>query len=113
MTLFTNLTNAGLPIYSATEDGNEIGWLESPTDEQMQTCRDIVLQYVDLVAYTEIIQNRVDKQQLKDEYLATITQLQNIENAVNPTSVQVIAAVKFLAKTLRLLLKLIVKIIVK
>jgi hypothetical protein len=58
----------------------------------------------------ETLAFRADRQQLKDEYLATIAQLQNIENAVNPTNAQVIAAVKFLAKTLRLMLKLLAKL---
>lgn len=42
-------------------------------------------------------------------YQNTIDQLQQIENATNPTNAQVIAAVKFLAKTLRILIRLFVK----
>ena len=52
-----------------------------------------------------------DKSQLKAEFQETITQLLSIENAVSPTNAQVIAAVKFLAKTLRLLLKLLARMI--
>jgi hypothetical protein len=50
-----------------------------------------------------------DRSQLKTEYQNTIDTLVNIENAVNPTNAQVIAGVKFLAKTLRLLLKLLAR----
>jgi hypothetical protein len=49
--------------------------------------------------------------QIRTEYQTTITQLQSIEAATNPTNAQVIAAVKFLAKTLRLLLKLLARMI--
>lgn len=51
----------------------------------------------------------LDKTTLKGEYIATIAQLEAIEAATSPTNAQVIAAIKFLAKTLRLLLKLIAR----
>lgn len=50
-----------------------------------------------------------DKGQLKAEYVATLDSLQQIEDAISPTNAQVIAAVKFLAKTLRLVIKLFVR----
>ena len=53
----------------------------------------------------------IDRQQLKAEYQATIDQLQNIENAQSPTNAQVVAAVKYLAKTIRLMLKLLARLI--
>lgn len=43
--------------------------------------------------------------QVKSEYSNTITTLLTIENTVSPTNAQVIAAVKFLAKTVRLILR--------
>lgn len=46
-----------------------------------------------------------DRAQVRDEYQNAITTLMQIENAASPTNAQVVAAVKFLAKTLRLLLK--------
>lgn len=49
------------------------------------------------------------RDQLKAEYTSTITTLQTIEGTTNPTNAQVVAAVKFLAKTLRLLLKFLAK----
>ncbi len=48
-------------------------------------------------------------QQLKAEYINTIQTLQQIESAINPTNAQVIAAVKFMARTIRLLLKLLAR----
>lgn len=59
----------------------------------------------------EIVQARGNRQQIKTEYLATLTTLEQIESTVNPTNAQVIAAVKFLAKTLKLLLKLIARLL--
>ena len=111
MTLLSNLTTAGLPVSQAQEDGNSITWSTPPTDEQMQLCRDIVLQYVDPTAQADIVAGRTDKAQIKAEYLATLATLSNIETAASPTNAQVIAAVKFLAKTLRLLLKLLARMI--
>lgn len=52
-----------------------------------------------------------DKSQIRAEYQQTIDQLTTIENTVNPTNAQVIAAVKYLAKTLRLLLKIIARLV--
>jgi len=109
MTLLSNLTTAGLPVSQAQEDGNSITWSTPPTDEQMQLCRDIVLQYVDPTARADIVAGRTDRAQIKAELQATITQLKAIENAVSPTNAQVIAAMKFIAKTLRLILKLLAR----
>lgn len=50
-------------------------------------------------------------QQFKTEYQSTIDQLQQIENTTSPTNAQVIAAVKFLAKTIRLMLKLLARLL--
>ena len=111
MTLLTNLTNAGLPISQAQEDGNSITWSTQPTDVQMQLCRDIVLQYLDPTAQADIVAGRTDRAQIKAEYHAALATLTDIENAVSPTNAQVIAAMKFIAKTLRLLLKLIARMI--
>lgn len=55
--------------------------------------------------------NEVDKASLKSEYQATVTQLQNIETATSLTNAQIVAAVKFLAKTQRLILKLLARMI--
>lgn len=51
----------------------------------------------------------IEVSQLKEEYQQTIDTLQQIEDAQSPTNAQVIAAVKFLAKTMRLLLKLLAR----
>lgn len=110
MSLYDNLISAGLPVTSATEDG-QVVWEAQMTDEQNQTYRDIVLQYLDPVKYAALLEERANKQQLKDEYQATITQLEQIENATSLTNAQVIAAVKYLARTVRLLLKLLARII--
>ena len=53
----------------------------------------------------------IDRAQLKAEYQATIDQLQNIENAQSPTNAQVITAVKYLARTIRLMLKLLARLL--
>jgi hypothetical protein len=55
--------------------------------------------------------HKVTRQQLRTEYLNTITQLQAIENVTSPTNTQIITAIKFLARTIRLLLKLIARTI--
>jgi len=60
---------------------------------------------------TYLTDDAADRQQIKAEYQTTITQLQSIENAVSPTNAQVIAAVKYLAKTIRLMLKLLARLL--
>jgi len=54
---------------------------------------------------------RANREQIKAEYVATLATLADIENAISPTNAQVIAAVKFMAKTLRLLLKMLARMI--
>lgn len=107
MTIFEKLVNAGIPVISANENG-EIS-TEILTADQEKTFKDILLEHFNPSKYAEILLERSDKAQLKAEYLNTIATLQQIEDAVNPTNGQVISAVKFLAKTLRLLLKLIAR----
>lgn len=111
MTLLANLQAAGLPISDAAEDGNSITWAASPTDLQLQSCRDIVLQYVDPTTYNNQQQDKTLRQQLQTDYQNTITQLEAIQNTASPTNAQVIAAVKYLAKTLELLIKILVRIL--
>jgi hypothetical protein len=110
MTLLEKLTAAGLPIASATESGEISGLPGIPmTQKQERIFQDILLEHFRPAEYAELLLSRSDESQLKSEYQATIAQLQTIENATNPTNAQVIAAVKFLAKTLRLLLKLLAR----
>jgi hypothetical protein len=79
--------------------------IDRPTLENMLSTTQTAEEAQYLVDYA------ADRQQLKDEYQNTITQLQSIENAVSPTNAQVVAAVKFLAKTLRLLIKLLARLL--
>lgn len=52
MTLHQELTNAGLPVVYATEDGEFLfSTNPAPTEEQVQLASDIALNYVDPVAY--------------------------------------------------------------
>lgn len=55
--------------------------------------------------------NDIDLDQYRTQYLSTLDTLSQIENATTPTNAQVVAAVKFLAKTLRLLLKLLARVL--
>lgn len=61
-------------------------------------------QETDLLASSE-----QTRQQIRDQYQSTIATLEQIEAAASPTNAQVIAAVKFIAKTLRMLLKYLAK----
>lgn len=109
-TLFEKLTAANLPISSASENG-EISGLPGVvmTQEQKQLFNDIILEHFHPTEYADLLVSRTDISQLKNEYQSTITQLQTIESATNPTNAQVVAAVKFTAKTLRLLLRLLAR----
>jgi hypothetical protein len=46
------------------------------------------------------------RQQVRDEYVSTIATLESYEGYTSPSNAQVVGAVKFIAKTLKLLLKL-------
>lgn len=104
MSLYQNLINAGLPIDSATEDG-QVRWSFQMTDTQYRTYRDIVMQYIDPVSYNLIATIRTNQQSLKDEYINAITTLETIQNTTNPTNAQVISAVKYEAKVIEELIK--------
>lgn len=107
-TLFEKLTAAGLPIESASdEEGIHIG--TGITQDQIQLMGEILLQHQNPADYQTYLNGKTDRQQLKDEYLSTISTLTQIENASSPTNAQVITGVKFIAKALRLLLKLLAR----
>jgi hypothetical protein len=93
------LTDAGLPIVSVRLD-KSIVWATEPTPTEEATAASI------LAAINLDTLEDMDKSRLKTEYQNTLVQLQQIDDATNPTNAQVIAAVKFLANTLRLVLKL-------
>lgn len=110
MTFLLTVQNAGLPIISVNEiDGSDPVFSRALTDAEAQLYGELKLQYYDPTKYNELLDDRANKQQIRDEYQATITQLQTIETTTSPTNAQVVAAVKFLAKTLRILLKFIVR----
>lgn len=54
----------------------------------------------------------LDKDQLKAEYTQTIADLQAIEDAPTLSNAQIISAVKYIAKVVRFLLKLTIKMYV-
>jgi len=106
MTLYEKLIAAGLPIASATEQGQISGLPGAVfTDEQIQTMNDVILEHLKPVEYAELIAYRADVQALRDDYLWAIGRLGQIQAAVNPTNAQVIQAIKDLAKIQERLLK--------
>lgn len=71
---------------------------------------DIANCVVNMIAYEQRNADEANaREQIKAEYQATINTLQQIEDTQAPTNAQVIAAVKFIAKTLRLLLRLLAR----
>lgn len=106
MTFLLTVQNAGLPIISVNEiDGSDPVFSRALTDAEAQLYGELKLQYYDPTKYNELLDDRANKQQIRDEYQSAITQLQTIEATANPTS----AHIRFLAKTLRILLKFIVR----
>lgn len=105
MSLYDDLLAAGLPVELLPDGGYT--FTRSIDETETQLYHDILdpAEKASREAYA------VDRAQLKAEYQATVDQLQAIENATSPTNAQVIAAVKFIAKTLRLLLKLLARMI--
>lgn len=106
MSFLTEIQAAGLPIISVSEvDGSNPVFSVSLTEAQVNVFTDLKLSHFNSTAYNQLLADRVDIQDLKDNYSSTITTLQAQENAVNPTNAQVVTAVKHHAKVLRLLLK--------
>jgi hypothetical protein len=90
------LLDAGLPAVST--DGNDAG---------AETQFERELTQAEWLTYLSIADP--ETHQRKSTYVSTVQTLTDIENAVSPTNAQVIAAMKFMAKTLRLLLKLLIR----
>lgn len=103
MTLYEKLQNAGLPVISADETGAVS--MGAMTLQQQETFQDILLEHFQPDKYTELLEHRSSLLALKGEYQTDITTLQNIQNTTNPTNSQVIAAMKYEAKTLERILK--------
>lgn len=107
-TILEKLKNAGLPVIEATEDGKiSTGPM---TETQNQLYNDIILEHFNPAQFQIVLETRTDKAQIKAEYQATLNTLSQIENTATPTNTQIIAAVKFMAKTLKLILKLLTKL---
>jgi len=108
MSLYDNLIAAGLPIESATEQGIVTSIPGSPmTIAQIQSLSKIIFAYLNPTEYQSYSDNRTLIDRVKTEYDDTIIQLQVIIDATSPSNAQVVAAVKYLAKTVLLILKVI------
>jgi hypothetical protein len=88
-------------------DGRTITW----GGDLQEKIRILALIGIDYTPTAEELDEEARTQQLKDEYQSTISTLQQIEGLTNPTNAQVVQAVKFLAKTQRLTLKLLARMI--
>ena len=78
--------------------------LPNLTDADIADC------VIDMIAYDERNTDLDNANNtIKAEYKSAIDTLTQIENATSPTNAQVIAAMKFMAKTLRLLLRLLAR----
>lgn len=103
--MHSELIKAGLPVVSVRMD-KTIEWETPPTAQQI-TQATTILNNINLNTLTDL-----DKANIIAEYQIAITRLDQIQNAVNPTNAQVIAAVKDLAKYQLLLLKFLKRILV-
>lgn len=109
MTLFSELQVAGIPVIKATETGEiETGPLTPEQDTQLS---DIVLQYFNPTAYSELLQDRANKQALQDAYLTMIARLEQIQAATSPTNAQVIQAIRDEALYIERIMKIIKRMV--
>lgn len=104
MTLLEKLTQANLPVIHADESGAVI--MGKMTDAQEAVYRDILLQHFSPATYNATEAYKANVQSLREEYQNAVTTLQSIQDASTLTNAQVLAAVKFLAKVLLLVLKI-------
>lgn len=78
-TLFETLTNAGLPVISAEENGAVQMGAMTPIQQVMYD--DILFQYFHPTEYAEWQITKADMQQIRDLYGAMMNRLGDIENA--------------------------------
>lgn len=105
MTLFEKLQTAGLPVISATENGQVIMGAMAP--EQEKIYNNIMLEHFQAIVYAEMLENEVDIQALKDDYVVAMTRFDTIVARETTTTANLISDGKFLAKAFKQLLKLI------
>ena len=98
------LLNANLPIVSVRED-KSLDWEREPTPTELLLAQSIC----DGLDFNTL--KDTDKEQIKAEYNSILTTLEQIESVQAPTNAQVVAAIKFLAKTIRLVLRVLKRIL--
>lgn len=109
MTIYSDLQAAGLPVISASENG-EIS-MGAMTEAQQQQFFDVVLNHFKPSDYVALQTFRSDRQTLVNVYANMITRLEQIQAAANPTNAQVIAAVQDLSLYIERILKVIKRIV--
>lgn len=77
------------------------------TDAQVQATVSATLTPAEQTYLNDFIS---DKASLRAEYQSTLDSLQQIQDTVSPTNAQVVAGVKFIAKTIKLMLRILAKI---
>lgn len=103
MTLFELLQQAGLPVIAVNE-ANEVT-MGVMTLDQVDLYRDVLLQFFQPELYQDLVQERLERQDLKAQLVSVLNTLDTIANAQSPTQAQIVAAVQFEATMLRKLLK--------
>ena len=106
MTLLTNLQAAGLPVVSTNGEtqatfSRTLTWAED----------EIYFSILDPLRAQRIIDHAANIATIKAEYLATLDMLTTIETTANPSTAQVIAAVKYLAGRQKIIFKLLARMI--
>ena len=95
MTFKDTVLAAGLPIQSVNEiDGSNPVFPRALTDEEVTKYSELRLQYYKPAEYSELLQGRIDLQQLKDAYMTMVNRLEQIQAAGNPTNAQLVQAIK-------------------
>lgn len=80
--------------------------MRAMTTEQREAYANIILQYFNPVEYQKITDQKVNIKAFEDEYQNALTTLDQIQGAPTLTNAQAIAAIKYLAKTMKIILKI-------
>jgi len=106
MTLFTDLQNAGLPVFS-TNGETQATFTRTLTPQE----EDIYENLLDPGRQARLIEQTTSMTQIRSEYQNMITRLEQIQAANNPTNAQIIQAVKDEALYIERLMKVLAKLI--
>src|SRR5262245_60774340 len=106
-TLYEKLIEAGLPVISATDEG-EVSMLELD-DEQGKVFQDVIAAWFDPQGYADRVESELERKSLLDNLDATVSHLGNIISMTSTSNDDLLDALRFIAATQRMIIRVVAR----